>query len=125
MCEVLSTSGDTHLGGDDFDQVIVDWMIKEFKEEEGIDLILDSMAMQRMKEAAEKAKIELSSSTTTEINLPYITVVGGVPKHLVKTLTRSKFELLANNLLWLVVFHARKLCVMLVCQKMILIRSYL
>ncbi|MCR4593398.1 MAG: molecular chaperone DnaK [Bacteroidaceae bacterium] len=97
--EVLSTNGDTHLGGDDFDQVIIDWMASEFKAEEGIDLKQDPMALQRLKEAAEKAKIELSSSTTTEINLPYITAVGGVPKHLVKTLTRAKFEQLADSLI--------------------------
>ena len=87
--EVLSTNGDTHLGGDDFDQVIIDWLASEFQAEEGTDLKQDPMALQRLKEAAEKAKIELSSSTTTEINLPYITAVGGVPKHLVKTLTRA------------------------------------
>jgi len=97
--EVLSTNGDTHLGGDDFDQVIIDWLVQEFKNDEGADLTADPMAMQRLKEAAEKAKIELSSSTTTEINLPYIMPVGGVPKHLVKTLTRSKFEQLAHNLI--------------------------
>ena len=97
--EVLSTNGDTHLGGDDFDQVIIDWMASEFKAEEGVDLTQDPMALQRLKEAAEKAKIELSSSTTTEINLPYITAVGGVPKHLVKTLTRAKFEQLADGLI--------------------------
>ncbi len=97
--EVLSTNGDTHLGGDDFDQVIIDWMASEFKAEEGIDLKQDPMALQRLKEAAEKAKIELSSSTSTEINLPYITAVGGVPKHLVKTLSRAKFEQLADGLI--------------------------
>ena len=97
--EVLSTNGDTHLGGDDFDQVIIDWMASEFKSEEGIDLKQDPMALQRLKEAAEKAKIELSSTTTTEINLPYITAVSGVPKHLVKTLTRAKFEQLADSLI--------------------------
>ena len=97
--EVLSTNGDTHLGGDDFDQVIIDWLVQEFKNDEGADLSADPMAMQRLKEAAEKAKIELSSSTSTEINLPYITAVGGVPKHLVKTLTRAKFEQLAHNLI--------------------------
>lgn len=99
MFEVRATNGDTHLGGDDFDQVIIDWMASEFKAEEGIDLTQDPMALQRLKEAAEKAKIELSSSTTTEINLPYITAVGGVPKHLVKQLTRSKFEQLAHALI--------------------------
>ena len=83
--EVLSTNGDTHLGGDDFDQVIIDWLVQEFKNDEGADLTTDPMAMQRLKEAAEKAKIELSSSTSTEINLPYIMPVAGVPKHLVKT----------------------------------------
>lgn len=97
--EVLSTNGDTHLGGDDFDQVIIDWLVNGFKADEGIDLSKDPMAMQRLKEAAEKAKIELSSSTTTEINLPYITSVNGMPKHLVKTLTRAKFEQLAHNLI--------------------------
>ncbi len=97
--EVLSTNGDTHLGGDDFDQVIIDWLVQEFKNDEGADLTADPMAMQRLKEAAEKAKIELSSSTSTEINLPYIMPVGGVPKHLVKTLTRAKFEMLAHSLI--------------------------
>ncbi len=97
--EVLSTNGDTHLGGDDFDQVIIDWLVNGFKADEGIDLSKDPMAMQRLKEAAEKAKIELSSSTSTEINLPYISAEGGVPKHLVKTLTRSQFEQLAHNLI--------------------------
>lgn len=97
--EVLSTNGDTHLGGDDFDQVIIDWMVNDFKADEGIDLTKDPMAMQRLKEAAEKAKIELSSSTSTEINLPYITAEGGVPKHLVKTLTRAQFEQLAHSLI--------------------------
>ena len=97
--EVLSTNGDTHLGGDDFDQVIIDWLVQEFKNDEGADLKSDPMAMQRLKEAAEKAKIELSSSTSTEINLPYIMPVAGVPKHLVKTLTRAKFEQLAHNLI--------------------------
>ena len=97
--EVLSTNGDTHLGGDDFDQVIIDWLVQEFKNDEGADLKADPMAMQRLKEAAEKAKIELSSTTSTEINLPYIMPVGGVPKHLVKTLTRAKFEQLAHNLI--------------------------
>ena len=97
--EVLSTNGDTHLGGDDFDQVIIDWLVQEFKSDEGADLKSDPMAMQRLKEAAEKAKIELSSSTSTEINLPYIMPVAGVPKHLVKTLTRAKFEQLAHDLI--------------------------
>ena len=97
--EVLSTNGNTHLGGDDFDQVIIDWLAGDFKSAEGIDLTQDPMAMQRLKEAAEKAKIELSSSSSTEINLPYITAVGGVPKHLVTTLTRAKFESLAHNLI--------------------------
>ena len=97
--EVLSTNGDTHLGGDDFDQVIIDWLVQEFRNDEGADLKSDPMAMQRLKEAAEKAKIELSSSTSTEINLPYIMPVGGVPKHLVKTLTRAKFEQLAHSLI--------------------------
>ncbi|MBO5806746.1 MAG: molecular chaperone DnaK, partial [Bacteroidaceae bacterium] len=97
--EVLSTNGDTHLGGDDFDQVIIDWLANEFKAEEGADLKADPMALQRLKEAAEKAKIELSSTTSTEINLPYITAVNGMPKHLVKTLTRAKFESLAHGLI--------------------------
>lgn len=97
--EVLSTNGDTHLGGDDFDQVIIDWLVNGFKADEGIDLSKDPMAMQRLKEAAEKAKIELSSSSSTEINLPYITAEGGVPKHLVKTLTRAQFEQLAHSLI--------------------------
>jgi molecular chaperone DnaK len=96
--EVLSTNGDTHLGGDDFDQVIIDWMANEFNSEEGVDLRKDPMALQRLKEAAEKAKIELSSSTQTEINLPYVTATASGPKHLVKTLTRAKFEQLAESL---------------------------
>ncbi|MBR4810332.1 MAG: molecular chaperone DnaK [Bacteroidaceae bacterium] len=97
--EVLATNGDTHLGGDDFDQVIINWLVEEFKKDEGEDLTKDPMALQRLKEAAEKAKIELSSSTSTEINLPYIMPVAGVPRHLVKTLTRAKFEQLANGLI--------------------------
>ena len=97
--EVLATNGDTHLGGDDFDQVIINWLVEEFKKDEGADLTQDPMALQRLKEAAEKAKIELSSSTSTEINLPYIMPVAGVPRHLVKTLTRAKFEQLANGLI--------------------------
>jgi molecular chaperone DnaK len=98
--EVLSTVGDTHLGGDDFDQVIIDWLVQEFKNENGnIDLTKDPMALQRLKEAAEKAKIELSSTSSTEINLPYIMPVDGIPKHLVKTLSRSKFEQLADSLI--------------------------
>ena len=97
--EVKSTDGDTHLGGDDFDQVIIDWLADEFKNDEGVDLRKDPMALQRLKEAAEKAKIELSSATSTEINLPYIMPVDGVPKHLVKTLTRAKFEQLADSLI--------------------------
>ena len=96
--EVKSTNGDTHLGGDDFDKVIMDWLADEFKSEEAIDLRKDPMALQRLKEASEKAKIELSSGTETEINLPYITAVDGVPKHLVKKLTRAKFESLADSL---------------------------
>ena len=96
--EVKSTNGDTHLGGDDFDKVIMDWLADEFKKEEAIDLRKDPMALQRLKESAEKAKVELSSSTETEINLPYITAVDGVPKHLVKKLSRAKFEQLADNL---------------------------
>ncbi|MFN9595747.1 MAG: molecular chaperone DnaK [Bacteroidota bacterium] len=97
--EVKSTNGDTHLGGDDFDQVIIDWLAQEFLSDEGLDLRKDPMAMQRLKEASEKAKIELSSSSQTEINLPYIMPVDGIPKHLVKTLTRSKFEQLADKLI--------------------------
>jgi len=97
--EVLSTNGDTHLGGDDFDQVIVDWLVQEYRAENGGDLTGDPMAMQRLKDAAEKAKIELSSTTSTEINLPYITADQTGPKHLVKTLTRAKFEQLAHNLI--------------------------
>jgi molecular chaperone DnaK len=96
--EVKSTNGDTHLGGDDFDKVIIDWLAGEFKAQENIDLRKDPMALQRLKEAAEKAKVELSSSSETEINLPYITAVDGVPKHLVLKLTRAKFEALADNL---------------------------
>ncbi|WP_456461304.1 molecular chaperone DnaK [Lutibacter sp.] len=96
--EVLSTNGDTHLGGDDFDQVIIDWLADEFNKEESIDLRKDPMALQRLKEAAEKAKIELSSSTKTEINLPYVTATASGPKHLVRTLTRAKFEQLSDSL---------------------------
>ena len=96
--EVLSTNGDTHLGGDDFDQVIIDWLANQFNDAEGMDLRKDPMALQRLKEAAEKAKIELSSSTQTEINLPYVTATASGPKHLVTTLTRSKFEQLADEL---------------------------
>lgn len=96
--EVLSTDGDTHLGGDDFDHVIMDWLVEEFKHDNGLDLTKDPMALQRLKEAAEKAKIELSSTTSTEINLPYIMPVDGVPKHLVKTLTRAKFDQLSEAL---------------------------
>jgi molecular chaperone DnaK len=97
--EVKSTDGDTHLGGDDFDNLIIDWLADEFKKDEGIDLRQDPMALQRLKEAAEKAKIELSSTTTSEINLPYIMPVNGIPKHLVKQLTRAKFEQLADSLI--------------------------
>jgi molecular chaperone DnaK len=96
--EVKSTNGDTHLGGDDFDKVVMDWLAEEFKKDENVDLRKDPMALQRLKEAAEKAKIELSSSSETEINLPYVTAIEGVPKHLVKKLTRAKFEQLADNL---------------------------
>src|SRR5574344_1846327 len=107
--EVLSTNGDTHLGGDDFDQVIIDWLASEFaRDNGGIDLKKDPMALQRLKEAAEKAKIELSSQTSTEINLPYIMPVDGVPKHLVKTLTRAKFEQLADNLIQKTIEPCRK-----------------
>jgi molecular chaperone DnaK len=97
--EVKSTDGDTHLGGDDFDQVIIDWLADEFKADENIDLRKDPMALQRLKEAAEKAKIELSSTSTSEINLPYVTAIDGVPKHLVRSLTRAKFEQLADSLI--------------------------
>lgn len=97
--EVKSTDGDTHLGGDDFDQVIIEWLAEEFKKDEGVNLLKDAMALQRLKEAAERAKIELSSSTQAEINLPYIFPVDGVPKHLVRSLTRAKFEQLADSLL--------------------------
>jgi molecular chaperone DnaK len=96
--EVKSTNGDTHLGGDDFDKVIMDWLAEEFRKEENVDLRKDPMALQRLKEASEKAKVELSSSSESEINLPYITAVDGVPKHLVQKLTRSKFEQLADSL---------------------------
>ncbi|WP_243349975.1 molecular chaperone DnaK [Parabacteroides sp. FAFU027] len=106
--EVKSTNGDTHLGGDDFDHVIIDWLADEFKAEEGIDLRLDPMALQRLKEAAEKAKIELSSTTSTEINLPYIMPVNGIPKHLVKSLTRAKFEQLADKLIQATVEPCRR-----------------
>ena len=107
--EVLSTNGDTHLGGDDFDQVIIDWLAAEFASENGgIDLKKDPMALQRLKEAAEKAKIELSSQTSTEINLPYIMPVDGVPKHLVKTLSRAKFEQLADTLIQKTIEPCRK-----------------
>src|SRR5690606_32047861 len=97
--EVKSTNGDVHLGGDDFDAVIINWLAEEFIKDENIDLRKDPMALQRLKEAAEKAKIELSSSTSTEINLPYIMPVDGIPKHLVRTLSRAKFEQLADNLI--------------------------
>jgi len=97
--EVKATDGDTHLGGDDFDQVIIDWLADEFKKDENIDLRHDPLALQRLKEAAEKAKIELSSSNSTEINLPYIMPVNGIPKHLVRTLSRAKFEQLADSLI--------------------------
>jgi molecular chaperone DnaK len=106
--EVKSTNGDTHLGGDDFDQCIIDWLAEEFKKDEGIDLKKDPMALQRLKEAAEKAKIELSSSTQTEINLPYIMPVDGIPKHLVKTLTRAKFESLVDTLVQATIEPCRK-----------------
>ena len=97
--EVKSTNGDVHLGGDDFDGVIINWLAEEFKKDEGIDLRQDPMALQRLKEAAEKAKVELSSSTNAEINLPYIMPVDGIPKHLVRSLSRSKFEQLADDLI--------------------------
>ena len=107
--EVKSTNGDTHLGGDDFDHVIIDWLAEEFMSEEGVDLRKDPMALQRLKEAAEKAKIELSSTTSTEINLPYIMPVNGIPKHLVKTLTRAKFEQLADSLIQACIEPCRQL----------------
>jgi molecular chaperone DnaK len=106
--EVKSTDGDTHLGGDDFDHVIVDWLAEEFQKNEGVDLRKDPMALQRLKEAAEKAKIELSSTTSTEINLPYIMPVNGIPKHLVTTLTRAKFEQLSDNLIKATIEPCRK-----------------
>ena len=106
--EVKSTNGDTHLGGDDFDHVIIDWLAADFQSKHGIDLRKDAMAMQRLKEAAEKAKIELSSSTSTEINLPYIMPVDGIPQHLVTTLTRAKFEQLADSLIRATIEPCRK-----------------
>jgi len=106
--EVLSTDGDTHLGGDDFDQVIIDYLVDEFKKENGIDPSKDAMALQRLKESAEKAKIELSSSSSTEINLPYLLPVDGIPKHLVTTLTRAKFEQLADSLIQRTIEPCRK-----------------
>ena len=106
--EVKSTNGDTHLGGDDFDHVIIDWLANEFKKDEGVDLHQDPMALQRLKEAAEKAKIELSSATSTEINLPYIMPVNGIPKHLVKTLTRAQFEKLSDRLIQATIEPCRK-----------------
>lgn len=106
--EVKSTNGDTHLGGDDFDHVIIDWLAEEFKNDEGVDLRHDPMALQRLKEAAEKAKIELSSTTSSEINLPYIMPVNGIPKHLVRTLTRAKFEQLSDSLIQATVAPCQK-----------------
>mgnify|MGYP000942074278 CR=1 FL=1 len=106
--EVKSTNGDTHLGGDDFDHVVIDWLAEEFKSEHNVDLRKDPMAMQRLKEAAEKAKIELSSSTETEINLPYIMPIDGIPQHLVRKLTRSKFEQLTHNLIQATIEPCRK-----------------
>ena len=108
LYEVKSTNGDTHLGGDDFDQKIIDWLADEFKKDEGLDLRKDPMALQRLKEAAEKAKIELSSSAETEINLPYIMAVEGMPKHLVRKLTRAKFEQLCDNLIQATLEPCRK-----------------
>ena len=108
VVEVKATNGDTHLGGDDFDQRIIDWLAQEFLNDEGVDLRQDPMALQRLKEAAEKAKIELSSSTSTEINLPYIMPVNGVPKHLVKTLSRAKFEQLCDDLIQNTIAPCRK-----------------
>jgi len=106
--EVKSTNGDTHLGGDDFDEVIIDWLAEEFRKDENIDLRKDPMALQRLKEAAEKAKIELSSSSATEINLPYIMPVDGIPKHLVRNLTRAKFESLVDHLMQRTIEPCRK-----------------
>ena len=106
--EVKSTNGDTHLGGDDFDHKIIDWLADEFKKDEGVDLRQDPMALQRLKEAAEKAKIELSSTTSSEINLPYIMPVNGIPKHLVRTLTRAKFEQLCDDLIQATVAPCQK-----------------
>ena len=106
--EVKSTNGDTHLGGDDFDQVIIDWLAEEFKKDETMDLRKDPMALQRLKEAAEKAKVELSSSTQTEINLPYITATASGPKHLVRTLTRAQFEQLADKLIQATIAPCKK-----------------
>jgi len=108
LFEVKSTNGDTHLGGDDFDQQIINWLAEEFQKDEGIDLRKDPMALQRLKEAAEKAKIELSSSSETEINLPYIMPVNGIPKHLVKKLTRAKFEQLCDSLIQSTIEPCRK-----------------
>ena len=108
LFEVKSTNGDTHLGGDDFDQQIINWLAEEFLKDEGIDLRKDPMALQRLKEAAEKAKIELSSSSETEINLPYIMPVNGIPKHLVKKLTRAKFEQLCDSLIQSTIEPCRK-----------------
>ena len=106
--EVKSTNGDTHLGGDDFDHVIIDWMAEEFKKQHNVDLRKDPMALQRLKEAAEKAKIELSSSTSAEINLPYIMPIDGIPQHLVLSLSRSKFEQLADKLIQATVEPCKK-----------------
>ncbi|MDR1896483.1 MAG: molecular chaperone DnaK [Prevotellaceae bacterium] len=106
--EVKSTNGDTHLGGDDFDQIIIDWLAQEFQSENSVDLRKDAMALQRLKEAAEKAKIELSSSASTEINLPYIMPIDGIPKHLVKTLTRAKFEQMSDTLIQRTIEPCRK-----------------
>ena len=106
--EVKSTNGDTHLGGDDFDQVIIDWLAEEFKKDENMDLRKDPMALQRLKEAAEKAKVELSSSTQTEINLPYVTATDSGPKHLVRTLTRAQFEQLADKLIQATITPCKK-----------------
>ena len=106
--EVKSTNGDTHLGGDDFDELVINWLAEEFKKDEGVDLRKDPMALQRLKEAAEEAKVELSSSTSTEINLPYIMPVDGIPKHLVKTLTRAHFEKLTDSLIQAVIGPCKK-----------------
>ena len=120
--EVLATDGDTHLGGDDVDQKIIDWLSDEFKKDEGIDLKKDPMALQRLKEAAEKAKIELSSSASTEINLPYIMPVDGIPKHLVRSLSKAKFEQLIDDLVKRTIEPCKSALKVLVYLHLILMR---